>query len=206
MNNLAYALAESDTSLGFAQQLARTAVETEPTEERQETLDFVNYKITLDRFVENARSYLDVPYAYNGRYTENNPTIDCLGILFRAHEKTFGTNWRDFSVNPSRIVELRQLGNPVKGLDGVFTGQVDRNLLQKGDIIYLLCTREIEDEPLAYLDGQPYWPWHTGIYSDKKRNLFLEAQPGNVVLERDFGQVLKENTAIFVTRLPYSHK
>lgn len=155
----------------------------------------------IKEFVENAREYIGTSYRWGGRMTEKNPGIDCLGLLFLAHSKTFGTNWRDFSVYPSKIVSKEQLGKPVKSLDGVLTENIDSSKLQKGDIIYLLSNSQIQDEPLAIIDNQKYWPWHTGIYSNKESNLFLEASPGYKVIERNFSKVLQENKAIFVTRM-----
>lgn len=152
-------------------------------------------------FLENARKYLSVEYHFGGRLTKNNPGIDCLGLIFLSYSKTFGKKWRDFSVNPSEIIEKKQLGKPVEGLDGILSENVDASMLEKGDIIYLLIRNRIEDKPLANLNGADYWPWHVGIYSDKEKNLFLEANPIYGVIEHSFNDILKENEAIFVTRI-----
>jgi len=79
---------------------------------------------------------------------------------------------------------------------------VDFTRLEEGDIIYLLSAIKIEDKPLSEINGIKYWPWHTGIYSDKKNNLFLHANPANKVTESNFKDYLQETTeAIFVTRI-----
>jgi len=159
----------------------------------------------IKEFVENAKKYIGKEYAWGGRLTKTNPGLDCLGLLFVAHSKTFGTHWYDFSVYPSKIIEKGQLGKPVKGLDGILTENVDASKLEEGDIIYLLCKGSIQDKPLAIINGENYWPWHTGIYSNKKNNLFLEASPSYLkVIETPFSEILDENSptrAIFVTRM-----
>lgn len=158
-------------------------------------------------FVENAKKYLGTEYNWGGRLTENNPGLDCLGLIFLPYAKTFGTKWTEISVNPSEIVEKKQLGKPVEGLEGVLTKDVDISKLEEGDIIYLLNQTKIKDKPLAEINGKKYWPWHTGIYSNKKENLFLHANPGaypryeTKVVEYDFKEVLEDNDAIFVTRI-----
>ena len=161
-------------------------------------------KIILKRkeFVENARKYLGEEYQWGGRLTKDNPGIDCLGLIFLAYSKTYNKKWTEISVNPSEIVKKEQLGKPVKGLDGILEKNVDFTRLEEGDIIYLLSAIKIEDKPLSEINGIKYWPWHTGIYSDKKNNLFLHANPANKVTESNFKDYLQETTeAIFVTRI-----
>ena len=157
------------------------------------------------KFVENAKEYMGIQYLWGGRLTEKNPGLDCLGLLFRAYSKTFpGQSWLDISVYPSEIVEKGQLGSPVKDLSGCLKENINYDFLKEGDIVYLLGTNKINDAPLDTINGIKYWPWHTGIFSNKKDNLFLEAYPGGTVLERSFEDVLSsQNTkAIFVTRFP----
>lgn len=156
-----------------------------------------------DEFIENARKYVETPYRWGGRLTKKNPGLDCLGLVFLSYSKTFETNWRDISVYPSEIIEKEQLGNPIKGLNGVLKENLDISKLEKGDIVYLLTNSEINDKSLAKINGQEYWPWHVGIYSDKEKNLFLEAKPGDMVMEHSFNDILKDGTnkAFFVTRI-----
>ena len=154
-----------------------------------------------EKFLKNARIYLSIPYHFGGRLTKSNPGLDCLGLMFLSYSKTFGKNWKEFSVNPSIIVKKEQLGKPVDGLDGILSENVEISELEEGDIIYLLTRNKIEDMPLANLNGIDYWPWHAGIYSDKEKNLFLEANPLYGVIEHDFKDVLNGNEAIFVTRI-----
>src|SRR3989344_4117888 len=153
-------------------------------------------------FVENARKYLNEEYSWGGRLTEKNPGIDCLGLIFLAYSETYNMKWTEFSVNPSKIVKKEQLGKPVKGLEGVLVKDIDFSKLEEGDIIYLLTTSKINDTSLAEINKIKYWPWHTGIYSDKKNNLLLHAEPGNKVVESNFKNYLDWKTkAIFVTRI-----
>ncbi len=154
-------------------------------------------------FVENAKKYLGKKYTWGGRLTNENPGIDCLGLIFLPYAKTFNKKWTDISVNPSEIVKKEQLGKSVKGLDGILTEKIDASKLKEGDIIYLLAEeRKIEDKPLAEINGKRYWPWHTGIYSNKEKNLFLHASPGNKVVEQNFQDYIKQTSdGIFVTRI-----
>ncbi len=160
-------------------------------------------KITLKRkeFVEDARKYLETKYQWGGRLTQNNPNLDCLGLIFLPYSKTFNKKWTEISTNPSEIVKKEQLGKPVEGLEGVLTENIDFSKLKEGDIIYLLSRDSINDAPLAEIKGIKYWPWHTGIYSDEEKNLFLHANPGLKVVEQNFKEILKNNEAIFVTRI-----
>lgn len=153
-------------------------------------------------FVENARKYIGKEYSWGGRLTEDNPGLDCLGLIFLPYSKTFNKKWTEISVNPSEIVEKGQLGKPVKELEGVLTKNIDFSKLKEGDVVYLLRTSEIKDKPLAKINRINYWPWHTGIYSNAKENLFLHANPENRVVEEDFKNYLElTSDGIFVTRI-----
>ena len=159
-------------------------------------------------FVENARKYFGAEYIWGGRLTKMNPGLDCLGLIFLPYAETFNKKWTEISVNPSEIIEKKQLGKQIKGLDGILTENIDFSKLEEGDIIYLLAEeRKINDKPLAEINGKKYWPWHTGIYSNKEKNLFLHANPGAYprgemkVVEYDFKEILKDNDALFVTRI-----
>src|SRR3989344_4680397 len=164
-------------------------------------------KIILKRkeFVENARKYLGTKWVWNGRLTKKNPNLDCLGLIFLAYSETYGKKWTEISGYPSEIIEKRQLGNPVKGLEGILKNNIDFNCLEEGDVIHLLKTRapiDKKDLPSKIIDGIEYRTWHTGIYSDKKNNLFLQAEPGNKVVESNFKDYLqKTSDGIFVTRI-----
>lgn len=168
---------------------------------QKDTSNYLKQNEKIKEFVTNARKHIGTPYLWGGRLTKKNPGLDCLGLLFVPYSETFETKWYDFSVYPSEIIEKQQLGKPVKGLDGILSEDVNISNLQEGDIIYLLSKTKIQDKPLAKINGIEYWPWHTGIYSNKSKNLFLEANPFSKVIERDFSQVLKENLGIFVTRI-----
>ena len=124
-------------------------------------------------------------------------------VNFLPYAKTFNKKWTEISGNPSEIVKNEQLGKPVSGLEGVLTKDVDLSKLEEGDIIYLLTQRKIADKPLAIINEKKYWPWHTGIYSNKKENLFLHAKPGDKVVEQNFKEYLQEppTKGIFVTRI-----
>jgi len=186
--------------IGLKEAIISTVILTTPLAYSQDTTTQIEPETKRKELVENARQYMGIEYEWNGRLTKKFPGLDCLGLLFRAYDNTYGTNWWDISVYPSKIVKYEQMGTPVEGLDGVFTKDVDIKKFEEGDVIYLLSRNKINDEPLANINGQEYWPWHTGMYSDKENNLFIEANPGRYVLERNFDDVLNENEAIFVTR------
>lgn len=182
----------------------------------EENLENINYSIedTIKKddseyilskrkeFVENARKYLETEYSWGGRLTKEHPNLDCLGLIFLPYAKTFNKKWTEISGNPSEIVKNEQLGKPVDGLEGVLNKDIDFSKLKEGDIIYLLSLNKIEDKPLADINGVNYWPWHTGIYSNKEKNLFLHASPGNKVVEQNFKDYLDlTSDGIFVTRI-----
>ncbi len=155
---------------------------------------------TVERIVARAESYLGEPYRWGGRNTGGNPGIDCLGILFLAYGPETGRAWREFPVDPSKIVASGMLGTPVEGLDGVLVEDLDVATLQRGDVLYLLSAGyEIPDEPLMVRDGVRYWPWHTGMYVDEGKQLVLHAAPGGVVCKQPLGGIGFD--ALFVTRL-----
>ncbi len=154
-------------------------------------------------FVENAKKYLGKEWVWGGRLTKQNPGLDCLGLIFLPYAKTFNKKWTEISVNPSEIVKKEQLGKPVEKLEGILNKDIDFSKLKEGDIIYLLLKeRKIDDEPLVEIDGKRYWPWHTGIYSNKEKGLLLHAKPSNKVIEENFKEYLQETSdGIFVTRI-----
>lgn len=153
-------------------------------------------------FVKNAREYLGKEWIWWGRLTKKNPGIDCLGLIFLSYAKTFNKKWTEISVYPSEIVKKEQIGKPVEGLEGVLTKDIDFSKLKEGDIIYLLSLNKIDDVPLAKINGVNYWPWHTGIYSNKKENLFLHAKPQYKVVEQNFKDYIQQTSeGIFVTRI-----
>ncbi len=168
-------------------------------------------------FVENAREYLGEGYLWGGRLTKENPGLDCLGLIFLPYAKTFNKKWTEISTYPGIIIKKYQLGKPVEGLDGILNKDIDISRLEEGDIIHLLNQRGPIDEndiPSKIINGIKYWTWHTGIYSNKEKNLFLHANPRAYprdeikVTEYDLKEILKENEAInpgaeaiFVTRI-----
>jgi cell wall-associated NlpC family hydrolase len=154
----------------------------------------------IERIVANAEQYLGEPYRWGGRNTSGNPGIDCLGILFLAYGPETGRSWREFPVDPSKIVASGMLGTPVEGLDGVLHEDLDVTKLQRGDVLYLLSEgHEIPDEPLMVRGGKRYWPWHTGLYVDEGEQLVLHAAPGGVVTRQPLDEVGFD--ALYVTRL-----
>ncbi len=157
-------------------------------------------------FVDNAKKYIGTEWIWDGRATKNNPGIDCLGLIFLPYAKTFNKKWTEISVYPGEIIEKKQLGEPVKGLDGVLVKDIDYSKLKQGDIIHLLTQREPIDDrdiPSKIINKTKYRTWHTGIYSDEEKNLFLNASPGEEVKEQDLKEIVEyfPTEAIFATRI-----
>lgn len=161
-------------------------------------------------FVENAKKYLGKEYVWGGRLTNDHPGLDCLGLIFLPYAKTFNKKWTEISTYPGIIIEKQQLGKSVIGLDGILSTDADISKLEEGDIIHLLNQRgpiDKNDIPSKIINGIKYWTWHTGIYSNKEKNLFLHANPGAYprneikVAEYDLKEILKDDGGIFVTRI-----
>lgn len=152
----------------------------------------------VEAAIANAKGLLGEPYMWGGRNTEGNPGVDCLGLLFLAYGPPTSTPWRRYPVDPSKIVSSRRLGDPVPDLDGVSRATLKSDLLQRGDVLYLLMAEYvIEDEPLWDHGETRYWPWHTALYLGDGQ--VIHADPGGVVREQALGEMSFD--ALFVTRL-----
>ena len=150
------------------------------------------------RFLEAARKYLGVPFAWNGRSKEK---LDCMGLLFLAYSDVTGKPWRELSVLPSVLVKSGKLGNPVPGLDGVLRDSLKNIKLKKGDILYFLSSEKVyeTDIPLVRIDSIPYWVWHMGIYAGyDEKPMVLHACPSDRVKIEPLENIYFD--AIFVTR------
>ncbi len=149
--------------------------------------------------IAEARRHIGQSSRWEGRDTEQHPGFDCLGILFRSYGTVTGTPWTEYSVDPSKLVASGKLGQPVAGLGGALRAQVPVRNLMPGDLLYFLDPGyELQDDPLAVIDGKPYWPWHTGLYLDD--GTVLHADPRSTVRT----QPLEERYfhALVATRLP----
>ena len=147
--------------------------------------------------VAHARTYLGVAYAWNGRDTKSLPNLDCMGLPFRSFGKVQGRSWRSYSVNPSDLVASGKLGKSVPSLAGVSRAELDTAQLEIGDILYLLTTNEIPDEPLFTSGDVSYWPWHMVMYAGDGQ--VIHAKPGAEVVVQDVMEVWFER--LVVTRL-----
>lgn len=157
-----------------------------------------NKKSIQNKFVENARSYLGMKFKTNGRDTKKCPGMDCMGLPFLAYSKTTGKSWYNLSVMPSTLIKKKQLGKPVRGLDGILTDSLDYSKLKRGDVIYFLIPCEVtNDRPLAKINGENYWTWHMGIYEGD--SMVIHAEPNNKVIEQKLRGIIGD--ALYVTRL-----
>lgn len=128
--------------------------------------------------VEAARKYLGRPYSFGGR----DANLDCMGLVFRAWQDAGRGAWDDLSVNPTEIVEKRQLGAPVPGLDGVPNASVSLSRFAAGDVIFFLGYARNPAEPsIATLDGVPAWVWHMGMYAGGGNFVVGDHYAGKVV-------------------------
>ncbi|OYT35860.1 hypothetical protein B6U91_02335 [Candidatus Pacearchaeota archaeon ex4484_71] len=204
-------LASVLTPLGGSEQSVNNYIKDVYTANTLDNINFVKKDFSKDKekinikaeeFVNAARRYIGVPYMEDGRDTKGNPGLDCMGLVFRAYSDVTGNPWTDFSVYPSVLVKRKQIGSPVKGLDGILKENLDISKLENGDVIYLLGNWKINDSSLMEVEGKKYWPWHMGIYSDKENHFFLEADPGAGVREHPFEDMLSSDgtKALFVTR------
>lgn len=138
-----------------------------------------------EEFLENAKSHIGTPYREGGRKTERLPGIDCMGLVFKSYSETFNENWKNYSVNPKELIENETLGEPVKGLDGTLSKNIDKSKFEEGDIIYFLRKSYYESpNTIMETDSGNYKVGHMGIYSDKEDNMVLNAfAPGTKVKE-----------------------
>lgn len=128
--------------------------------------------------VDAARKYLGRPYSFGGR----DANLDCMGLVFLAWQDAGRGTWDDLSVNPTEIVEKRQLGAPVRGLDGVLNANVRLGNFSPGDVIFFLGYAENPAEPaIATLDGVPAWVWHMGLYAGGGNFVVGDHYAGKVV-------------------------
>ena len=145
-----------------------------------------------------ARSYIGVPYRWEGRDTQQFPGLDCLGLLYRSWGSVDGTPWQRYPPDPSPLVASRRLGVPVPGLDGVQRADLDVAAMLPGDVLFLLVANHpIPDAPLWTRDEVPYWPWHTALYAGDGK--VLEASPMGDVRESPLAYLSWD--ALFVTRI-----
>jgi len=108
--------------------------------------------------------------------------IDCLSLIYFAYQDVLGTPWRKFSVVPSVLLERRELGAPVPGVEGVLRQDLDPAKLRKGDVLFFLL-RDYNlgaDVPLLVRGEDRYGVWHTGlVYSvESGQAKVLHAKPG----------------------------
>jgi hypothetical protein len=169
-----------------------------------------------DRLVAEAEKYLGKPYNFGGR--DGRPGcvgakrcaegIDCLSPIFFAYEKVLGTPWARFSVKPSELVQRRQLGVPVKGLEGALEAEVDRSLLRKGDVLlFLQKDYNLEaDKPLLVRGDDRYGVWHTALVQSVEGDkvMVIQAKPGDRVVVEPLEAVFFER--IVALRLPPSRR
>ena len=168
-----------------------------------------------ERVITEAEKYLGKPWVFGGR--DGRPGcrkdgkkalcdegVDCLSLLFFAHESTCGTPWWKFSVMPSVSVREKQLGAPVPGLDGVLAASVNRSLFKKGDaIFFLLADYNLDaDAPLFIAGEKKYGAWHTALVTSTAGGAIrvIHAKPGAEVTVEPLDAITFD--ALFVVRLP----
>ncbi|MGQ9702021.1 MAG: hypothetical protein ACUVQT_06165, partial [bacterium] len=154
-----------------------------------------------EKFLEAAKKYLGVPFAWGGRSRQK---LDCMGLIFLSYSDKTGRDWRNLSICPTKLVKSKRLGSPVSGFDGILREDIDYIKLKKGDIIYFLTTTKINDTdpPLVQIDSILYYSWHMGIFAGLDtfgRPLCLHAKPNDRVVIEPLEEIYFD--AIFVTRL-----
>jgi cell wall-associated NlpC family hydrolase len=127
--------------------------ETEKSSQADQSLDTI------------ARKYLDTPYNWGGRMTEELPGLDCLGLMFISIRDKYRTPWRSWSVKPSRLMDQIDQKNERKlFLSG--PSAVPKEM-HPGDFIFLLRHVKLSGDTSVAKDksGKELYVWHTAIYS-----------------------------------------
>ena len=149
---------------------------------------------SLSPMVAAARKYLGGEYGFGGREPRR---LDCMGLVFLAWADSTKADWRKLSVKGTEIIKEKQLGSAVLGLDGVLCEQANLCLLKPGDIVFLLGLPENPNEShLTTINGQDYWIWHMGIYTERGRWISADPAAGKVI-EVDFRDYLQRNAELY---------
>lgn len=143
-----------------------------------------------------AEAYQGTEYVFGGRLGKRGcrrhgkpircrEGIDCQSLIFFAFEEVQGKRWWEFSVMPTVNVKRGELGQPVKGLDGVLREEMDASQLAPGDVLFFLYEdyNLDVDGPLYEHKGRRYGTWHTGFFHGARdgRYWVLHAAPGEQV-------------------------
>ncbi|HOX45537.1 MAG TPA: NlpC/P60 family protein [Myxococcota bacterium] len=138
----------------------------------------------LERMLAWAEARLGTEYRFGGRLTRRLPGLDCLGLIFLAHARAVGGSWRDYSVVPSRMLRLRQLGPEVGRWAWDEAPPPCPGDLRRGDVLILSWPWEIEDEVLQRTPaGLALRSAHVGLYLGAGRCLHASPFAGRVVIE-----------------------
>lgn len=126
------------------------------------------------RTVEEARKYLGVPFAWEGRGRQG---LDCLGLVFRAHAGATGKNWKKFPVSAWAMLAEKTFGAPAAGLNGVEIDSINYALLKPGDIVHFLARDKVRPDwrPLATVRSVPLYAHHIGICAGD--SIIIHANP-----------------------------
>ncbi|MCP4549765.1 MAG: C40 family peptidase [bacterium] len=142
-----------------------------------------------DSIISHAENYLEFEYRWNGRDTNKNPDMDCMGLCFLAYAQTFHESWAGYSVYPSELIETEQLGSRAP-LSSTEINDKIINELHRGDIIYFLYSADIFPEPIPGSPDQPidvlgesYEVIHMGLYHGDGNILHASPWKGHVTIE-----------------------
>ncbi len=138
-----------------------------------------------DAAVAEAEVWLGTPWAWNGQGTAKNPGMGCMSLVFRAWSEASGVPRTRYPVNPSEMRSSGLLG-PTVG----HWGPGETTTLERGDVVFLLTTSEIPDDPMLTHEGVDYWPWHMGLYAGEGQ--LLHAEPGGVVRSQELSELAWE--------------
>lgn len=170
-----------------------------------DTIYYYNPNPSANPFIKEAEKYLGTSFKWEGRDTKKNPSLDCLGLVFRAYSKATNQDWTKYPVKPWEMISQRTFGPPVKGLDGVLKKDIDYNKLREGDVVHILSTIKAEEswKPMAVINETNYYGHHLVIYigGDKMVHANPYFFPEEVIIH-SFKKFLDATplAAIYVTR------
>ncbi|MEM0438329.1 MAG: hypothetical protein QXU54_03460 [Candidatus Micrarchaeia archaeon] len=168
---------------------------------------------TTAAIADNAEKYLGIPYYFGGRDSKQNPGLDCLGLVFKSIQDTYGKDWSQWSVMPSKLIRQLGRGSDRTLLEDEVTRESISLNFKRGDILFFLSPYENRDEPVRKLEykderGQKkkldLWVWHVAIYAGEGKIIHASSYDENyTVLKEDLYEFYKRNNISGIIAVTY---